>query len=136
MEDGGRNLLRAKGLFRNLTREGVSAYVSRWITDGWLRLDLGGERRSPVGNSSSHGGLAMAHGKEHAGEHGSVATGHGLKNRGHRESEGVKGTSDRPIRWPEYAASEVAAMAGSESSMAHSKTVIQTMKIENNGMGR
>ena len=56
-----------------------------------------GERRSPAGHSSSRVGLAMAGGKEHAGEHGSVATGHGSKNRGHRESEGVKGISDRPI---------------------------------------
>ena len=44
MEDGGRNLLRAKGLFRNLTREGVLAYVSRWIKNGRLGLDLGKER--------------------------------------------------------------------------------------------
>ena len=54
----------------------------------------------------------MAGGKDHAGVHGSVATGHGLKNRGHRESEGVKGTSDRPIRWSEDAAEAAVAMAG------------------------
>ena len=99
MEDGGRNLLRAEGLFRNLTREGVLAYVSRWITDGWLGLDLGGEKEL-AGNSSSGGGATMAGGKEHASVHGSVATGHGSKNRGHRESEGVKGISDRPIWRP------------------------------------
>ena len=88
-------MLRAEGLFRNLTREGVLAYVSRWITDGWLGLDLGGE----TGNSSM-AGAAMAGGKEHASMHGSVTTGHSSKNRGHRESEGVKGISDRPIWRP------------------------------------
>ena len=75
------------------------------------RIRSGGEKE-PAGNSSSSSGAAMASGKEHADVHGSVATGHGSKNRGHRESEGVKGTSDRPIRRSEDAAGEVAAMAG------------------------
>ena len=110
-KDGGFYLAELEGLFSKITRERVSAYVSRWIKNGRLGLDQGEKRRSPVGHSSSHGGSAMAGGKEHAGEHGTVATGHGSKNRGHRESEGVKGSSDRPIwglraAWSSRAASE------------------------------
>ena len=44
--DGGFYLAELEGLFSKITHEGVPTYVSRWITDGWLGLDLGGERRS------------------------------------------------------------------------------------------
>ena len=64
----------------------------------------------------------MASGKEHAAMHGSVATGHGSKNRGHWESEGVKGTSDRPIRRPEDAAEAAVAMAGGMELMGARET--------------
>ena len=56
----------------------------------------------------------MDGGKKVTGARGLGSTGHGSKNRGHRESEGVKGTSDRPIRRPEDAAGEVVSMAGSK----------------------
>ena len=42
--DGGFYLAELEGLFSIITREGVSAYVSRWVIDGWLGLDLGKER--------------------------------------------------------------------------------------------
>ena len=76
------------------------------------RIRSGGREKEAVGNSSSGDGAAMAGDKEHASVHGSVAMGHGSKNRGHWESEGVKGTSDRPIRWPEDAAKAAVTMAG------------------------
>ena len=39
--DCGFNKMKPGGLFSKVTHEGVSAYVSRWIKNGWIRLDLG-----------------------------------------------------------------------------------------------
>ena len=80
----------------------------RWVA----RIRSGGREKEAVGNSSSGDGAAMAGDKEHASVHGSVATGHGSKNRGHQESEGVKGTSDRPIRRPKERAEAAVTIAG------------------------
>ena len=72
----GLGLRNVQGLFSKITREGVWDDLCRWITDGWLGLDLGGREKEPARNSSSGGGAAMASSKEHAGVHGSVAMGH------------------------------------------------------------
>ena len=72
----------------------------------------GREKGAPAGNSSSGGGAAMDGGKKVTAARGLGSTGHGSKNRGHQERETVKGTSDRPIRWPEDVAEAAVAMAG------------------------
>ena len=133
--DGGFYLSKPGGLFRKITREGVSDVLGRWIMDGWLRTD-GREKGAPAWNSSSGGGAAMDGGKKVTGEHGTVATGHDSKNRGHRESERGQANSARPRARPEVAVGAGAAMAGGESSRAHAKQGLQATKLANNRTGR
>ena len=71
-----------------------------------------GEREGSGRNSGSGGGAAIAGGEEHAGERGTRPTGHSLRIREHQGIEGVKGTTDRPIKRPKDAAEAVVAMAG------------------------
>jgi len=113
MEDGGSNLLRAEGLFRNLTREGVLAYVSRWIKNGRLGLERGRERKGGTGrNSGVRGGTAMAGGKEVTGERVTWPTGLGLRIQEHRMREGVRANSPRLRERPEERAEAAVAMVG------------------------
>jgi hypothetical protein len=44
MEDGGRNLPRAEGLFSKMTHEGVLADLDHWILNGRMGLDRRRER--------------------------------------------------------------------------------------------
>jgi hypothetical protein len=44
MEDGGRNLLRAEGLFSKMTHDGVLANLDRWILNERMGLDQMRER--------------------------------------------------------------------------------------------
>ena len=111
-EDCGFKITKPGGLFSKMTREGVSASLGRWITDGRIGLDLGGERErwQPEQWRSRRG--TMAGGKEVTDARGLGATGHGSTNRGHRGREGVRANSPRPRERPEDAAEVEVAMAG------------------------
>ena len=57
--------MKTEGLFRKITREGVSANQSRRIKDGWLGLDQREERRKGSGRNSDAGG--KLHGRRRGG---------------------------------------------------------------------
>ena len=59
-EDRGFKITKLGGLFSKKTREGVSAILGHWITDGQLRLELRGRERR----------LAAGTGPRRAGHHG------------------------------------------------------------------
>ena len=62
--DDGFYLSKPGGLFRKITREGVSDVLGRWIMDGWLRID-GRERERGAGREQCiRGSTAIAGGEE------------------------------------------------------------------------
>ena len=67
------------GLFRKITREGVSDVLGRWIMDGWLRTDGRERERGASREQCIRGGAAMDGGKKVTGARGLVSTGHGSK---------------------------------------------------------
>ena len=103
---------KAQGLLSKITREGVSAYVSRWIKNGWIRLDLGVEERKSWPEQWLRQRRSMAGGVELAGVISTRAMVHGSMNREHREREGKQANSSRPRARPMVAVGAGAAMAG------------------------
>ena len=64
-EDCGFDLTKLGGLFSKFTREGVSAYVGRRSSNGRPETDGRERERGASGrHSDSHGGAAMAGGKD------------------------------------------------------------------------
>ena len=78
--DGGFYLSKPGGLFRKITRKGVSDVLGRWIMDGWLRTDGRERERGATGNSSFGGGAAMDGIKKVTDARGLGSMGHGSKN--------------------------------------------------------
>ena len=128
--DCGFNKTKPGGLFSKVTREGVSAYVSCWIKNGWIILDLGEGERKSWPEQWLQRRCSTADGVELARVFGSGATVHGSMNRKHREREGKQANSSRPRARLEVAVGAGAAMAGGESSRAHANKAQMTMKHE------
>ena len=116
--------MKIEGLFRKITREGVSDVLGRWIRNERPGMDPGeGRRRWPAGTVTPVAN-SIAGGMEVTGARGSGARGHGSEIRRHREKAGEEGNSPRPSRRPEEEAEATGAMAGGQSSRTPAVTAL------------
>ena len=106
--------MKTEGLFRKVTREGVSDVLGRWIRNERPGMDPGGERRRWPAGTVTPMANSIAGGMEVTGARGQRPTGHGSEIRRHWEKAGEEGNSARAKKWLEDAGSAVAAMAGGQ----------------------
>ena len=105
--------MKTEGLFRNFTREGVSAYVSRRIKIRRPEIDLGRESKGWPARTVRPRRCSHCRRRDHTGELGTGARGHDFPNRRHRGLAGEQGILAKPRARPEGRAEVAVAMAGS-----------------------
>ena len=119
--------MKTEGLFRRITREGVSSTGGRRIRNERLGMDPGEREENWLAEIVMP--AAKHHGRRRklADELGYGPTGHGMHIRGHREEAGKRGIKAGPKRWSEGAAVVAVAMDGGRRFSARAATVLGTI---------